>query len=360
MIRFTKLFAIGAVLMSSLTASSFGQIVRRRPSVPAQAQPAQVRAVAGAQTVQAQPAGAVAGAAQPMTADEKSVREAITAYVAAYNQRDAAKLVEHFTADSTLVDSDNVVTRGREAIAREFSAAFAEPSTYTLEGKIDRVRVITADVAQVEGDSRLVAPREATLASRFVALLARQGNAWKIVELRDFPSPTESVTPYERLKELEWMVGDWVDESGDAKVSSTVQWGQGKAYLVRNYSVQVKGKPASSGLMIIAWEPQTEQIKSWVFNAEGSRGEGSWTRASSNQWVVKVNGTTLDGRPNSATQLITLVNKDAVKTSSVDRIVGGEIAPDIDEVIMVRKPPAPGSAPASTSGSTAAPSPSGR
>ncbi len=265
-----------------------------------------------------------------------------SAYVAAYNQKDAAKLVEFFTPDGTLIDSDNVATRGREAIAQEFSEAFAEPSTYTLEGNVERIRLITPDVAQVEGESRLVSPKEATIANHFVALLARQGDAWKLVEIRDYPSPAATVTPYERIKELEWMVGDWVDDSEDAEVSSTVQWGQGKAYLVRNYSVHIKGQPATSGLMIIAWEPQTEQIKSWIFNADGSRGEGSWTRASDNQWVVKASGSTGDGQPNSATQIISLVNKDAVKTSSVDRIVGGEIARDIDDLIMVRKPPAPG------------------
>jgi hypothetical protein len=35
-------------------------------------------------------------------------------------------------------------------------------------------------VAQAEGISRLVSPREATIANRFVALLARQRDAWKI------------------------------------------------------------------------------------------------------------------------------------------------------------------------------------
>ncbi len=102
-------------------------------------------------------------------------------------------------------------------------------------------------------------------------------------------------------------------ETEDAQVNTMVQWGQGKGYLVRNYSVQIKGEPATSGLMIIAWDSQTEQIKSWIFSADGSRGEGYWTRAADNQWVVKVHGSTGDGRPNSATQIISLVNKDAVK-----------------------------------------------
>src|SRR5262249_31380724 len=124
----------------------------------------------------------------------------------------------------------------------------------------------------------------------------------------------------------------------------TVRWGRGKAYLVRDYSVQIKGEPTTSGLMILAWDPQTEQIKSWIFNADGGRGEGTWTRATDNQWVVKAQGSTGDRRPTSTTQAISRVTKDATKTSSTARIVGGEIAPDIEDVIMVRKPPAPGTA----------------
>jgi uncharacterized protein (TIGR02246 family) len=329
MIRNLPLVAIGMALVGAHARSSLAQ----GPSTPAAA-------------------GAPAAAT---TAAENAVRETLNTYVAAYNQKDAAKLVELFTQEGTLIDPDNVATRGREAIAEEFADAFADRSTYTLEAKIERIRLITSDVAQAEGQSRLESPKEATIANQFVVLLARQNEVWKIVEIREYPAPADSVTPYERLKELEWMVGEWVDESEDVQISSTVRWGRGKAYLVRDYSVQVKGEPATSGLMIIAVDSQTDQIKSWIFNADGSRGEGTWTRATENQWVVKAHGSTGDGQPTSATQIISLVNKDVLRTSSTDRIVGGEIAGDIDDVIMVRKPPAPGTTRAQEKPATAAP-----
>lgn len=355
MIRYSQLLVIGMALIDALTRSSFGQTSGRPLAAPAQLQ-----STTAAGPVQTRPAEAAVPASATTAAAEKSVRETLAAYVAAYNQKDAAKIVEFFTEDGTLVDSENVATHGREAIALEFSEAFAEQSTYKLEGKIDRIRVITPDVSQAEGMSRLVSPKEATIASRFVALLARRGDAWRIVEMRDYPAPADSITTYERLKELEWMVGEWIDESEDVQVSSTVRWGQGKAFLVRDYSVQVKGEPATSGLMIIAWDPQTEQIKSWIFNADGSRGEGSWTRATGNQWVVKAQGSTGDGGPTSATQVISLVNKDAVKTSSTDRIISGELARDIEDIIMVRKPLPPGTTPAPAKPATAAPTTSPR
>jgi uncharacterized protein (TIGR02246 family) len=349
MIRSLPLLSIGMALVGAHTPSSFGQIAEPPPAAAAQVPSTPAAAPARTQQPEA------AAPASSTTAAENSVRETIAAYVATYNQKDAAKLAEFFTPDGTLIDSEHVATHGQEAIAQEFFDAFAERSTYTLQATVDRVRVITSDVAQAEGEARLVSPREATISNKFVVLLARQGAAWKIVEIREYPAPAESITPYERLKELEWMVGEWVDESEDVQVTSTVRWGQAKAYLVREYSVHVKGEPSTSGLMIIAWDPQTDQIKSWIFNADGGHGEGTWTRAADNQWVVKAHGSTGDGRPTSATQVISLVNKDAIRTSSIDRIVGGEIARDLEDVIMVRKPPAPGTTLAPARGAPAAP-----
>ncbi len=94
--------------------------------------------------------------------------------------------------------------------------------------------------------------------------------------------------------------------------------------------------------MFIGWDPQSGQIKSWLFNSEGGHGEGLWNRTGENEWVIKASGVLRDGRPTSATQIQTLVNKDTVKISSIDRIIGGVVAPDITDVIMVRKPPQPG------------------
>jgi uncharacterized protein (TIGR02246 family) len=140
MIRSLQLLAIGMALFGALTPSSFGQSSGRPLAVAAQ--------------VQSRPTVAAAPASDTTAADEKAVRETLVAYIEAYNKKDPARIIELFTQDGTLVDSDNVATRGREAIVEEFTAAFAEPSTYTLDGKTERVRLISPDVAQAEGVSR--------------------------------------------------------------------------------------------------------------------------------------------------------------------------------------------------------------
>jgi hypothetical protein len=143
------------------------------------------------------------------------------------------------------------------------------------------------------------------------------------------------------LKELEWMVGEWVDESENNKVSANIRWADNQSYLIREYNVEIQGEKSSSGTQFIGWDPQSGQIKSWVFDSEGGHGEALWTRTADNQWVLKAQGVLRDGRPSSATQVHTIINKDSVKSSSIDRIIGGQVAPDIIDLVMVRKPPQP-------------------
>ncbi len=298
----------------------------------------------------------VAQQAPPVAADtEAAIRERVAGYVKAFNGRNAAGLAEFFAEDAALVDEAGEATRGKDAILDRFATGFAEPTEHALESTIESIRFVTPDVAQVEGTSKLSAENEPSIVARFVALAAKKDGAWRIAEIRDLPAPPEDVPPSDRLKELEWMVGDWVDESPDATIHSSIRWGDNKAYLVRNSRVQVGDEKVSSSLMILGWDPRSGQLRSWLFDSEGGHGEATWTRASDNQWILRAEGVQGDGSTNSATQIVTIVNPDAVKTSSVDRIIGGEVAPDIDEVLMVRKPPAPAGAGAAPAPAAATP-----
>ena len=250
-----------------------------------------------------------------------------------------------FLDESMIVDPDGNATRGKAAVAAMYEAAFKENPGLKLESSVQDIRFLTPDLVRVEGKARLSATRgDAAEFTGFTTLLARRDGKWRIAEIHEYSEPAEEVSPYERLKELEWMVGEWVEESDKAKARSTVRWSDNQSFLVRNYSIEVQGEKPSTGTMIIGWDPQSGQIKSWLFNSEGGHGEGLWTRTSEKEWVVKASGVLRDGRPTSATQIQTLINKDSVKVSSIDRIIGGVVAPDIVDMVMVRKPPQPGAA----------------
>jgi uncharacterized protein (TIGR02246 family) len=287
-------------------------------------------------------APAPAARAQRANAADAPVRQALAGLVKAFNSHDAASLAALFAEDAAVVGSDGTVTRGRDAIKTTFASSFDEQPNLAVDAMIDAVRFVTPDVARAEGHSRLTAGTgDAVERTLFACLLVRRDGRWLVNELRDSIEPAADVPPYERLRELEWMIGDWVNEGDDAKISSSIRWADKRSFLVRTYSIDFPWQKPTSGTMFIGWCPETSQIKSWVFDSEGGRGEGLWTRAADDKWVVKASGTLRDGRPTSATQIHTVLGKDSVKTESIDRIVGGQIHPDAPEVVMVRKPPQP-------------------
>lgn len=292
----------------------------------------------------AQAPAAGAGAAAPAGASDAAIKERLGGFLKAYNSRNAAGLSDYFTDDATLIDIDGQVVRGKQAIGAQFAAGFAQSSKYVLESTIESIRYITPDVAQLEGTSTLTAPNEAPIINRFVTLVAKKDNAWKLAEIRDLPVPPEDILPADRLKELEWMIGDWVDQKGDLKIHSVVKWGENKAYLTRTTTVAEGTDNSYSSLMVLCFDPQSGQIRSWLFDSEGGRGEASWTHVTDDQWVLRATGCLSNGLPNSATQIVKIVGADAISTSSIDRIIGGEVAADIDEIMMVRKAPAVGGA----------------
>ena len=57
--------------------------------------------------------------------------------------------------------------------------------------------------------------------NRYSVIYARQGGRWLHARIRD--EPPEDDSPHEQLRELEWMLGEWVNESDDGIVKTTLQ-----------------------------------------------------------------------------------------------------------------------------------------
>lgn len=282
--------------------------------------------------------------ATPTPPGEAEIRALLKAVTDAYNQADAKGLADRFTDDAELFDQDGEIVRGRDAIGRRYAEAFGQGPTCKMSGAVEAVHFLSPDIASVAGRFQLEDEKGAALSSGHYSLIAvRKEDRWRLAELRDIVTASdEAAGKGGPLRELEWLVGDWVDEGEDGKVASGVRWEEGRKFLVRKYSVQIVGEPNRSGTQWIGWDPQANQIRSWVFDSDGDFGEGRWTR-SGNAWIVKASGITGDGLTTSSTQVIEPINKDSLKLVVTDRVVGTERLPDIEEAVMVRKPPPPGS-----------------
>jgi hypothetical protein len=90
----------------------------------------------------------------------------------------------------------------------------------------------------------------------------------------------------------------------------------------------------TSGREVIARDPATGAIRSWMF-AGGGIGESYWSREE-RRWVISSRGLTANGEEMTATNIFTRKGKDSFKYESVNRTLGGQKLPDIGPVTVKR------------------------
>jgi len=161
-----------------------------------------------------------------------------------------------------------------------------------------------------------------------------------LASVTDFAALPENLTPHEHLQELAWMLGEWIDESPDVSVHSMCDWDDSGNFLISHFQVQFAGRPTMFGTIRIGWDAVAKQFRSWVFDSEGGFTQGAWI-SQGDEWIVKMHGSTADGETCSSTNVYRLLDNDSYTFRSYDRIVDGELTPDIDEVLIKRRAPPP-------------------
>ena len=285
-------------------------------------------------------AESAAGGAKKHADDEKAIAALVAAFTKAFNAGDAAAAAATFAEDALVVDEQGERTEGRAAIRDQLAASFADNPGSTIAIETEALRFLGPDTALEEGRTTITpaggGPPEIT---RFTVVYVKHDGQWLQSAVRD--ELAHDLTPHDRLKELEWMVGDWINESQDAVVHTTCKWADDGNFLVREFTMKTQGQPVLSGTQRIGWDPTRHQFKTWIFDSEGGFGEGYWTR-NGDQWVIKAEGVRQDGQHASATNIITRLGKDRASWQSVDRTIGGAAVPGVDEFTIVRKPPEAG------------------
>jgi uncharacterized protein (TIGR02246 family) len=271
--------------------------------------------------------------------DEKAIQSLAAEYNRAYNAGDARSLASLFTEDAEVIDENRERLRGRPMIEEVFGSMFRERPGATIAISPDSIRFLAPDVAQEEGRTQVKVPgSETPLIRHYTVLLVRQANRWMYSSLRE--EHEAGLSHHERLRELEWLVGEWLDESPDSIVHATCRWTDDQNFLLRDFTIRVQGKSVMTVNERIGWDPSTLQIKSWVFDSEGGYGSGLWSR-SGNEWIIKSNGILPDGRTATATHVLTRISSQAARWASVERTVGNQVVPDHAQYVMVRRPPQP-------------------
>jgi uncharacterized protein (TIGR02246 family) len=271
--------------------------------------------------------------------DEQQIRQSAEAFAKAYNEGDAKGIAAEFLPDGEYIDEFKNVFKGREAIEKELAAFFENSPGNSVEVTVEEIRFVGANMAIEEGYTSLTPPDDsAAVESRYVAVHLKQDGKWHLAVVRDLEA--EVPTPHEHLRQLEWLIGDWIDESDDATVRTSTYWSDDGNFILSDFHLETKGLRTLDGTQRIGWDPVANQIRSWVFDSEGGFVEGIWQREE-NDWMVKVNGVRQDGVVGSSTNYYSQLDGKTIRWSTTQRIVGGELQPDVS-VVMVRQPPQAG------------------
>src|SRR5262249_25821106 len=136
--------------------------------------------------------------------DEKAIVQTLTKVAEAYNKGDSAALAAQWSDKGVYISQktgDQV--KGRDAIEKEFAAQFAQYKGAKLSMQVQAIRLITPDVAMVDGSAH-VSKGGTERDSTYTVILTRTKEQWLIDSVRETEMPAVS-TGAEHLKELDWL-----------------------------------------------------------------------------------------------------------------------------------------------------------
>jgi uncharacterized protein (TIGR02246 family) len=269
-------------------------------------------------------------------ADEAAIRKAAASYVEAFNKHDAQAVAEHWSPDAVYLNrSSGEEAAGRAAIAAQFTALFKEQPAVKLEVTVASVQFVSPNVAIEQGTAKMLSPGAEPEEVEYSAVDVKRDGKWLLDRVTD---KTKEViaTHYEQLKALEWMVGSWTDTSDRASVELDCTWTKNQNFLVRAFKISIDGQSEFSGMQVIGWDPAAKKIRSWTFDAKGTFAEATW-ESRGGRWYIHNKGVLPDGRTATMVNVMKQVDADSFTWQTVDRTAGGELLPNIDEIVIVRR-----------------------
>ena len=113
------------------------------------------------------------------------------------------------------------------------------------------------------------------------------------------------------------------------------EWMADKHFLKGQTTITTPDGSKSGGTQIIGKDPQSGRLISWFFNPDGSHGQGVWSQEGS-RWIINTEGTSADGAPTSATNILYHADDNICSWQSVNRSIGEIRLPNAKEVVIER------------------------
>jgi hypothetical protein len=227
------------------------------------------------------------------------------------------------------------VLKGRKEIEGRYQKQFDEWGNARVDNQVQSLEFPSETKAIALGLATVTTSKTPLLKLNYRAVFEKNGEGWQLVALSD---AAERAAPshYEHLKDLEWLVGDWVDEDSNTKIETKGSWDPYKNFILQDFTVTVLNQVELKGKQIIGWDPIAKQIQSWVFDSDGGRGTGKWSKQKDN-WVVESLFISPDGKKGSSTNVYSKITPQSYTWESQGREIQGELLPNLAPVTVHRR-----------------------
>ncbi len=267
-------------------------------------------------------------------ADVTAIAQADKSYLEAFDRGDAKAVAAHWVEDGEYVDQTGFVLVGREAIEQEFEKFFAQNKGNTLKVRVEALHFPEQDVAVEIGDSVIMnADGKPGDRARYKAVHVKRDGAWKMLSVEEGPALPAS--NYVHLSQLEWLIGDWVDEEVQEDnqqpklvVHTQTRWDAHRNFIIRTFTATADNQVTMTGTQRIGWYEPNKQIRSWTFDSDGGVTIGVWSK-NGDTWVVKTQEVQRDGKTATETETATIDSLHAHSWKLTERTLDGKPLPDM-------------------------------
>lgn len=261
--------------------------------------------------------------------EENELKSTFEAYIDAFNHKDYNKMASFWAEDATLQNPITGETaEGRSEIEDYFKHKFENNQNEKILKTNENITLTNSEEATIKAAFQISEENEVKIAGKILIDFVKEDDGkWYILKYREFEK-MDPVSHFEKLEKLNWLVGNWIDESDDVEIHSNWSWDKNKNFLTERFTMKVLDENEFEGFQIFGWDPAQEKIHVWMFDSDGGFGNGTMTEEH-NHWYVSMVFTLPDGQIGSSTNIYEKLDDDSYTFSSIARDIEGTVLPNV-------------------------------
>jgi len=272
--------------------------------------------------------------------DKDKVNARIQKLTNAVNQGNVDTILSFWTDDAVFVKPTTGETlEGKKVLQPFFQKVEKEIKERGLQFAftISSIDFPDADTAIVQGVTEITDKNKGLLQRNARSIeLAKKNGDWFIDRVSEIevPPPPPVIA---HLKELDWLIGNWIDSDEDVTITFKTEWDKFKNFIIQRFKMDVYGLDALEGIQIIGWDPIENTFRSWVYDSDGGFGSGLWSKKGDGGWQVALDYVLSDGTKASAKNIYTKIDDKSYSYASIDRKVGDKALPNVEPVTVEKE-----------------------